>query len=192
MEFKAENVDILIDELNQKTDLSNQPKIIIEEPVIEEAKIDTTPPPVKEEINPLKARGMAARWVKTINSGMKMLFASVYKSTMLKPGDVKAMEEFVRAHKGQSEKEMQDAITNDSPMFDVSNRFDKYLKAVEKIPLDQDEMDSLTEPLEELILKYKNMQLTPEWMFAISVGMIMIPRVAPLWPDVTKIFATKK
>ncbi len=150
-----------------------------------------TAPPVKD-ISTDKARSMATRWVKTFSSAMKVFFSWSYKKTILKPGDEQAMAEFVKAHKGQSEKEMQDAITNDSPMYDVSNRFDKYLKACESIPLDQDEIDSIAEPLEELIIKYKNLQLTPEWMLVISVGLVMLPRVTPLMPDLSKLFAGKK
>lgn len=185
-------VQTLIEQLNNESfDQTNT--------VIEEAKAETNEgpkqpnpnAPVDEPITAAKAQSMAQRWVKTFSSVMKFGFSFLYKKTILQPGDEKAMGDFVRDHKGQSEKEMQDAIHTGHPLFDVSNRFEKYMKAVEEIPLSQDEIDSIAEPLQELIIKYKNLQLGPEWMLVISVGIVMLPRLSPMI-DFNKIFTPKK
>ncbi len=196
METPEVEVEKMIADLNNQSE-TNQPAPpvveelkTVEEPVKTEQK--SAPDQVVKDISPDKARTMATRWVKTFSNAMKVFFSWTYRKSILKPGDEQAMAEFVKAHKGESEKQMQDAITSDSPMYDVSNRFDKYMKACESIPLDQDEIDSIAEPLQELIVKYKTLQLSPEWMLVISVAFVMLPRVTPLMPDLSKLFAGKQ
>lgn len=188
----TDNVDDLISQLNEST----QPEAKVIEikpnaPAGAQADKPVEPKPV-EPITAAKAKGMAQRWVKTFSSGLKLLFTAVYKSSILKPGDAEKMQELVRQNKGKSDKEIFDAINANDPIYDVSNRFEKYMKAVDEIPLSQDEIDSIAEPLEELIVKYKALQLTPEWMLVISVGLVMLPRVVPIMPDLSKIFQPKK
>lgn len=185
------DVDVLIDKLNQSSESEVKVIEINSKPSNTPGASLIEPKPV-EPMTAAKAKGMAQRWVKTFSSGLKLLLSAVYKKSLLKPGDEEKMAELVRQNRGKSDKEIFDAINSNDPIYDVSNRFEAYIKAVDEIPLSQEEIDSIAEPLEELIQKYKSLQLGPEWMLVISVGIVMLPRVVPLMPDLSKIFQPKK
>lgn len=138
---------------------------------------------------PDQAKTTAISWVKRFSSVMKIIFTPLYRKTILAPGDAEKMQNFVRANKALNEKEKEAAMHSDHELSKVADRFDKYIKACEDIPLNADEIEDLAQPLSELIIKYKNLQLGPEWMLAIAAGFITLPRLAPLMPDMSKIFA---
>ncbi len=137
-----------------------------------------------------KAKATANTWVKWFNSFMKLSFPWFYKKTILEKGDEKKMADFVRLHRGKTEKEMQDIISNDDNLWPVQNRFDRYLKAMEAAPLSSEEMEFIAEPLSELIIKYRWMQLGPEWSLVIAVLLIMLPRLEPVIPGLKKAFSS--
>lgn len=147
---------------------------------------------VKEDVKVYtsdQAKATAISWVKKFSSIMKIIFAPLYRKTILAPGDEEKMREFVNKNKALSEKEKEAAIHSDHELSKVADRFDKYVKAIDDIPLNADEIEDLAQPLSELIIKYKNLQLGPEWTLAIAAGFITLPRLAPLMPDLSKIFA---
>ncbi|MFZ1806887.1 MAG: hypothetical protein WAU36_06695, partial [Cyclobacteriaceae bacterium] len=85
------NADDLINELRQETEQSET--IHFEEPfaerdhegdfeVVEEIK-EPAAKATPEDLTPGKAKGMAERWLKMVNSGMKMVFPWIYRSTIL-------------------------------------------------------------------------------------------------------------
>lgn len=138
---------------------------------------------------PDQAKSTAISWVKKFSSIMKMVFTPLYRKTILAPGDAEKMQNFVRENRALSEKEKESAMHSDHELSKVADRFDKYIKACEDIPLNADEIEDLAQPLSELIIKYRNLQLGPEWMLVIAAGFITLPRLAPLMPDMSKIFA---
>lgn len=138
---------------------------------------------------PDQAKTTAISWVKRFSSIMKFVFTPLYRKTILAKGDVEKMQNFVRENRALSEKEKEAAMHSDHELSKVADRFDKYLKACEEIPLNADEIEELSQPLSELIIKYKNLQLGPEWMLAIGVGFVSVSRLVPLFPDLSKIFA---
>lgn len=147
---------------------------------------------VKEEIKtytPDQAKATAISWVKKFSSIMKIIFAPLYRKTILAPGDEEKMRDFVRKNQSLSEKDKEAAIHSDHELSKVADRFDKYVKAIDDIPLNADEIEDLAQPLSELIIKYKNLQLGPEWTLAIAAGFITLPRLATLMPDLSKMFA---
>lgn len=159
---------------------------------LEQEPTDKPESQINNTITPDKAKSTAQTWIKWFNSLMKMGFPYLYKKSVLKKGDQEKMNEFVRTQKaaGQSERQMEEAISSDNELWPVKNRFDKYLKACDEIPLSQDEIDYIAEPLSELIIKYKFMQLSPEWSLVIAVLIVMLPRFEPFMPGIGKIISS--
>lgn len=137
-----------------------------------------------------KALKTARSWVRSFSKLLKMIFKPVYRGTVLAKGDIEKMQEFRNKNRGLSETQMEEALHSQHDLYPVANRFDKYLKAVESIELEQDEIDAIAEPLSECIIKYRNLQLGPEWMLLFAVAMVMLPRLTPMIPDLSKIFAS--
>lgn len=137
-----------------------------------------------------KASSMARSWVKMFSSLMKLVFKPIYKKTILAKGDIEKMEAFRQKNAGMSEKQMEEALHSEHDLYPVANRFDRFMKAVEDLPLDQDEIDSIANPLSEVIVKYRKLQLGPEWMLLFAVCLVMVPRLSPMMPDLSKIFAS--
>jgi hypothetical protein len=197
---EIKDVNELISELSAETENDQreasqqqaQPK-----PEFDKTDFDLTQEPtdkpesqINNTITPDKAKSTAQTWIKWFNSLMKMGFPYLYKKSVLKKGDQEKMAEFVRTHAGQSEKQMEEAISSDDNLWPVKNRFDKYIKACDEIPLSQEEIEYIAEPLSELIIKYKFMQLSPEWSLVIAVLIVMLPRFEPLMPGIGKIIST--
>ncbi len=200
MPDEIKDTDTLLQELAQETEGSNQKgdMHIAPETEIPATNFDQEPAP---EAKPLgedpveidaKTNKTAARYVKMFSAIMKMIFKPIYKRTLLEPGDIEKMRDLQNQNRGRSDKSIEEAISSDNALWPVVNRFDKYMKAVEDIALDKEEIEMLAEPLAEVLHKYKKSQLSPEWMLVISTGMVMIPRLAPMMPDITNIFKSKE
>lgn len=200
MSTESHNVNDLIDDLRQETENAgigkSTPEETPEKPAQPPAGDDSgeyhfDPPlgetqPQDPPIDIGKAQSIAMRYVKMFSSFMKMLLTPLYRKTILEDDDIKKMQAFRQKHHGKSEKEMDEAVHSDHDMWPVVNRFDQYMKAVQEIPLDEDEKKMIAEPLGEVIQKYKAFQLSPEWMLLIAVAMVMFPRMVKLIPDVNK------
>jgi hypothetical protein len=203
------NVNELIDALNEKTyedpspapapgsgativnengdDFDPAPKMTDEDRRLQEEKLKQQPAP---EYSPTKAKSTAKTWTKWLSSLMRFTFPYFYKRTILAKGDVEKMKVFVDQHKGMSEKQMEDAINNDQEMFSVNTRFDRYLKAIDSVKFTDEEMDYIAEPLSDLIIKYRHLQLGPEWSLVLAVAIVMLPRFEPMFPGLGKIFSS--
>lgn len=184
---KTTTVDDLLRELENETEGDAR----FQEEVKEKETGDSRPedfepqppkPPAEEPFTSDKAMGTARTWVKWFNSAMKMFMPWLYRKSVLEEGDQERMGAWVRDQKrqGRSEREMEEAISSDSSMWPVKNRFDRYLKACEEVPLNAEEMEMIAEPLSQLIIKYKTLQLGPEWSLVIAVFIVMLPRFEPM------------
>jgi hypothetical protein len=194
----TDNAEDLIAELRQETEnagigsTSSEPKerpaeeINIESDFEQSADQPRPEQPQEPELTPTAVKGMAHRYVKMASTFLKMILTPLYRKTILIKGDVEKMDAFRKKHSGKSEKQMDEALTSDDAMWPVVNRFDAYMKAVKDIPFDEDETDMIAIPLAELIVKYKALRLSPEWMFVIAIGMTMLPRLTKLMPDVNQ------
>lgn len=199
MSTEKSPVDSLIDDLNQRT-TSQEP---ITEAVVDEAPesaqqgaFEQPPaPPVDLPESDIpswsmsKAKATATRWVKMFSSFMVMMLKPAYRSTILVKGDVQKMADFTQTHKGKSEQEMEAELKQSPEMQQVANRFDKYMKAVQDSPLAEDEIEMLADPLAECILKYKHLQLGPEWSLVLAALVIITPRLTPMMPDLSQILS---
>lgn len=184
--------DELINQLNNETKTEQSAPPEFEGKEVSEAIIDDPDKPAKVEepaISASQAQSVAMMWVKRFSSFMKIVFTPIYKKTILVKGDIEKMRDFTKANAGKSEREMETIIHSDHELAPVANRFERYVKAVDEIPLDKDEMEELAKPLSELIIKYKAMQLSPEWMLVIAIGFAMLPRLAHLMPDLSQLLS---
>lgn len=190
-----ENADSLIQELNQETENANNTR--------SETKVEPTPindEHFEEEVQPVQPkpeapaptqamiRKMAASWVNKFNTLIRMIFTPIYKMKILEEGDIEKIAAFRKKNPGLSDAKLDEAIHNDSEMWPVVNRMDKFMKVVKEVPFTEEEKEDLIEPLAQLIEKYKKLQLGPEWMLAISVFLVMLPRIEPLFPNISKFF----
>lgn len=196
---KQKDVNQLLEELKQETEggaKSKSPEPDIIEPeveVIEEGKNNFESGPAPKEVeDPESAKKSSSRYIKLLNLFMVMSFPPIYRATILEPDDIKKMSEYRRKNSGKTDKQIDDALHSDDEMWPIVNRFDKYMKAVQDIPLDADEQEMLAEPLAEVLTKYKKAHLSPGWQLAITAALIMAPRIIPTLPDsISKIFKGK-
>ena len=142
------------------------------------------------------ARRQAERYTKMFGALVKWGGKPLYRWSMLKKGDVQKVADF--QHKASADpdggRRMVDQVLNDAghEMHAVMMRFDAYMKAVEDLPLSDDECETIADPLTDLIIKYQYLQLGPEMMFVIAVVLVMAPRFAVMIPGVGKIVDTAK
>lgn len=130
---------------------------------------------------------MAKRWIQTFNVFQKTLLKPSYQRTILEKGDIEKMRSY-RKDAELSKCDITDIYHENEESYHVIERFDKYMKAVEDLPLTQEEIDDLTEPLSEVIQKYNSMQVGPEGQLLLAVLVIMLPRVEPVFPSIAKLF----
>lgn len=198
-ETETTNVQDLINDLNKATENDVRETATLNEEPPAPNKDDFSapePPPLNDSGAPKaseiftteKAKSTAHTWVKWFNSLMKMSFPWFYEKTVLRKGDKEKMSDFVARNKDKSEVEMSYLSATDPEMRPVTNRFERYAKACEQVPLSEDEMNMIAEPLSELIIKYKAMQLGPEWSLVIAVFIVMLPRFEPLMPGLGQLF----
>ncbi|MEL6558340.1 MAG: hypothetical protein AAFQ94_09160 [Bacteroidota bacterium] len=189
------NKDIdLIDELNEATKPVEEFKPDAEiDQEIDSEDFDETPeldePVIDEPVtSPGGFKRMAKRWIKTFNVFQKTLLKPAYKKSMLQTGDIDKMAKY-KEHAESTKKDVTDIYHSHEGSYEVFQRFERYARAVEDLPLTQEEIDDLTEPLAEVIQKYSYMQVGPEGQLLLAVLVIMLPRIEPVFPSITKLFS---
>jgi hypothetical protein len=148
------------------------------------------PKPAATPITPEKAKAMAKTWTKWFNGAIKWSFPWFYRKTILQKGDQEKMTAFISENRGLSENELNAAINVSHELYPVKNRIERYLDAKEGLAFTEEEIGFIAEPLSDLIIKYKHLQLTPEWSLVIAVCIVMAPRFEPMMPDMGRIFSS--
>lgn len=166
--------DVPTAEFGPEPDPVGEPETFEEEPV--------------KVVNPEDARKSARRIINFIDNLQKPFLTSVYKKTVLFEGDYEKVQQFHEEKAKRGTYSFQDAITEDNDFYDVSKRFEEYMDLVKAAPFTEDEKDSLTGPLAEVLEKHSQFQLSPEMALLLAVAMVMLPRVAPLIPQFRKGF----
>jgi len=138
---------------------------------------------------PEDAHKSARRLLIFVDNLQKPLLVAAYRKSILLPGDEEKLREHQREKAKRPKYSMQEAISEDSEFFDVSERAKEFFKLVDAAPFTEDEKESLTGPLSEVLEKYTALQLTPEMALLAAVAMVMLPRVAPLIPMFRKGFS---
>jgi len=137
---------------------------------------------------PEGARRSAQRWINFIDNIQKPLLVAGYRKSIFHPGDEARMDEYEQRRTAQGRYSIEDAVTDDSEFYYVLNRAREFTELCDKAALTDDEKDSLTGPLAEVLEKHSRLQLSPEMALLLAVAMVMLPRVAPLIPQFRKGF----
>jgi hypothetical protein len=130
----------------------------------------------------------ARRWIDFVDNLQKPLLVASYRKTILHPGDEERMDahEQQRAQRGRFS--IEDAVTEDSTFYHVLTRAREFTDLCDKAAFTEDEKESLTGPLAEVLERHSRLQLSPEMALLLAVAMVMLPRVAPLIPQFRKGF----
>lgn len=151
---------------------------------IEDIDPEDEPPKAKK----FNAKKIAYYWIRSFNIIQKRVMKSLYKKTILQKGDQEAVERNIQQEDagiviGEPEK--------GTPEYFQRQRMEKFLKYCEAAPFTDDEVEMLVDPLAQVVEKYKALQLTPEGQLALAVFFVMLPRLDPLFPSLTKMFEKK-
>lgn len=156
----------------------------------EDWPVEDEPEPTQQDqsrFTPDYLRKTANRWVRAFDSLQRALIRPLYKKTILHEGDEAKAKAWTRKYEETGGK-MQDIIAGD---WETKERLDRYTKAMESLPLSDDEREAIAEPLSELIEKYKHLQMSPEWALVFAVAIVMLPRLEPVFPSIRDLFKGK-
>jgi hypothetical protein len=160
-----EDTDELADLITQHT----------EEIPVEDDELAQEPEPTNTR--PFDVPSQARQYLKLFNILQAKIFTALYKKNMLEPEDLERYEAW---HTAKNSKEV---LHSDHELWPVQNRLDRYVKAVRGVKLTEDEIGDLTEPLAEILVKHRFMQLGPEATFLIALGIVLFSRMTPLFGD---------
>ena len=135
-----------------------------------------------------KFQRSAERYVKAFNSLLKIVLPSWYRSKIMVKGDWEAIKEVKKKKDLNPRFNIEEAITNDSKLYAAMKRFEKLEEYINDAPLTKEEQKDISDSLSEVIEKYRWMQVGPEGALIISVGLVMLPRLEPLFPNLSGFF----
>lgn len=127
----------------------------------------------------------AHRWVKAFNALQKSILRRSYKKSILQKGDAEKAKEWQRK-KAQTNAKFEDIVDGD---WEVQERLERYMKAVEELPFTKDEAEDIAAPLAELVEKYRHLRMSPEMALIVAVTIAMLPRLEPIFPNVNDWFS---
>lgn len=137
---------------------------------------------------PEDARKSARRWIEFVDNIQKPALIASYRQTVLRPGDEARMDAFEQERAARGRYSIEDAVTDDKDFYHVLARAKEFTELCDRAPFTDDEKESLTGPLAEVLEKHSQLQLSPEMALLLAVAMVMLPRVAPLIPQFRKGF----
>ena len=137
---------------------------------------------------PADAKKSARRWIDFIDNLQKPMLVAGYRRTVLHPGDEARMTAYEQKRTAKGRYSIEDAVTDDSDFYFILERAREYGELCDAAAFTEDEKESLTGPLAEVLEKHSRLQLSPEMALLLAVAMVMLPRVAPLIPQFRKGF----
>lgn len=154
----------------------------LDEPEIDEEseEFDEEPGESKESL-----QKMARRFVRFFDALQRLSLRPVYKRTILRPGDKEAADEFIRRAKSSGNSSIQDI---DGLESDQVARIEKFMEAMKDLPLSDDDMESLIDPLADVIEKHRSLRMSPEAALVFSLLIVMLPRIEPIMPGLGNLF----
>lgn len=177
-------------ELAKETEyIHDQPEVEEEEePAPDDLDLDEELPDEEEPVEddtPSRdsLQKMAMRWVKAFNAVQKMALRPVYRKTILQPGDHESAEEALKAYKENPGVRVEEVFQGDKGTM---RRIEKFLDAMNELPFTDDEMESLADPLAEVIEKHRSLRMSPEAALVLSLLIVMLPRIEPVIPGLAK------
>lgn len=133
-------------------------------------------------------RKSARRYIEFVDNLQKPLLVSAYRKTILHPGDESLMESYELERAKRGKYSVEDAVSENDELYHAMTRAREFMQLCDSAPFTNDEKESLTGPLAEVLQKHQAMHLTPEMALLLAVAMVMLPRVAPLIPQFRKGF----
>lgn len=135
----------------------------------------------------------ATRIVKAFSSVVKLLAKKVYPAKILEPGDGELHAQ-IRAQVDAAPKSQKTDVFNSLiAQPEAAEMYERFLacqSAIEAAPLDQEEIEAIAEPLSDCLEKWKAAP-GPETALIIAVLVVMLPRIEPLFPGLSKAFGAK-
>jgi hypothetical protein len=152
-----------------------------------EAEIVDEQEPVRVH-SPADTKKAARRWIDFIDNLQKPVLVASYRRTVLHEGDTERMTAYEQQRAARGRYSIEDAVTEDGDFYHVLTRAREFAELCDKAAFTDDEKDSLTGPLAEVLERHSKLQLSPEMALLLAVAMVMLPRVAPLIPQFRKGF----
>jgi hypothetical protein len=138
--------------------------------------------------SPADIKKAARRWIDFVDNLQKPLLVASYRRTVLHEGDTERMAAFEQTRTARGRYSIEDAVTEDGEFYHVLTRAREFADLCDKAAFTDDEKESLTGPLAEVLERHSRLQLSPEMALLLAVAMVMLPRVAPLIPQFRKGF----
>lgn len=138
--------------------------------------------------SPADSKKSARRWIDFLDNLQKPLLVASYRKTILHPGDEERMDAYEQQRAQRGRFSIEDAVTEDSSFYHILTRAREFTQLCDKAAFTEDEKESLTGPLAEVLERHSRLQLSPEMALLLAVAMVMLPRVAPLIPQFRKGF----
>ena len=154
---------------------------------------DTPHPPTDEvpEYTPptvtSRHKTQAKTYLRGFNILSRLLLKWGYKTKYLEPGDTKRLTEFRRNNRFKKAEEFQEAISSDSEMWGVIERFEVYQQVCDTISLDEDEYKEGLDIISELIADNPKLQVGPGASLLIWAGAVIGARIEPFFPEINNI-----
>ncbi len=158
------------------------------EPTMPDTAAVDEEPAVEPVANPEDARKSARRWIDFLDNLQKPALIASYRNTILRPGDEARMDAYEQERAARGRYSIEDAVTDDKDFYHVLARAKEFAELCDRAAFTDDEKQSLTDPLAEVLEKHQRLQLSPEVALLLAVAMVMLPRVAPLIPQFRKGF----
>lgn len=138
--------------------------------------------------SPADIKKAARRWIDFADNLQKPFLVASYRRTVLREGDTERMTAYEQQRAARGRYSIEDAITEDSDFYHVLTRAREYAELCDAAAFTEEEKESLTGPLAEVLERHSRLQLSPEMALLLAVAMVMLPRVAPLIPQFRKGF----
>lgn len=162
----------------------------------EELALEEEPEEEEESDRPRATGGslkkMAYRLVKTFNAMQKRLLLAAYRRRILQPGDADKTAQWMELNEQSSQFDWEKVVTRNPENEAIYKRVSKFMKLCDELPLKEDEMQDIAEPLAEVIEKREALQMSPEVALLLAVVIAMIPRLEPLLPGFGSVFKKAK
>lgn len=127
----------------------------------------------------------ATKYIKVFNVVTKWVLKPMYRNRIMKPGDSEKVDELIAENPNFSVKE---AIKKDPELLPLLKRYQRLENSIKELPFTDEEIKDIAEPLSEVLAKNPTWKISPETSLVMSVAMVMLPRLEPLFPNIGSFF----
>lgn len=135
---------------------------------------------------------MALRIVKAFNVVQKRTFLPLYKKRILQSGDEDVAANWLNVQETNKNFDWEQTVTKNPENYAIYKRVSKFQQLCEELPLTEDEINDIADPLAEVMEKRESLRMSPEGALALAVFLVMLPRIEPILPGLGSIFKKAK